>query len=388
MEGSSSGLNDVYSVGNVSGLSDTGLFGGIYSGGTINRVYVYGQFSSTLNSPNFIAIASVDEDYVSQAYWAIKSSAIASSVDFSSYFVSQLNYNSSNVNGKTDADMRSQATFQGFNFGSHWSNVWNIDEGSSTPYLRALGKHPVSNINTPAPRQDSALVLNILNNVNYDRNLFGDVFARGVGNTVPTQFEFGRNIPINDPIGTIQMFEQMVTPTQVREIFDRASNGNVQINEVAAGQTDFTVDPSTLNLGDAISIQDLYDTVFKTEVKPAEKRVMMGPAKAKLENVKGDVRVLSKTGDVYVAKEGMELAEGAKAELATKADGGKNVVKMQEKSAVSLDQKPVAEGESMTSTPEDLLKIAFGRVSVIVAAGNGRSTFKVQTPTTVAASRG
>ena len=115
---------------------------------------------------------------------------------------------------------------------------------------------------------------------------------------------------------------------------------------------------------------------------------MMGPAKAKLENVKGDVRVLSKTGDVYVAKEGMELAEGAKAELATKADGGKNVVKMQEKSAVSLDQKPVAEGESMTSTPEDLLKIAFGRVSVIVAAGNGRSTFKVQTPTTVAASRG
>ena len=262
--------------------------------------------------------------------------------------------------------------------------------------MRALGQHATSNIDTPAPRSNSTLVLDVLNNVNYDRNLFGDVFARGLSNTISTQFEFGSQMPFNTPAGTIQMFEQMVSLTQVREIFDRVTSSDVQINEVAAGQTDFTVDPSTLNLGDAMSIQDLYNTVFKTELKPVEKRVMMGPAKAKLENVKGDVRVLSKTGDVYAASEGMELAEGdqvwtgegAKAELATKADGGKNVVKMQEKSAVSLDKKPAAEGEATTSAPEDLLKIAFGRVSVIVAAGNGRSTFKVQTPTTVAASRG
>ena len=123
---------------------------------------------------------------------------------------------------------------------------------------------------------------------------------------------------------------------------------------------------------------------------------MKGPVKAKVASADGDVRVVSATGDVYEAKIGMELqegdqlwtADGAKAELNMK--GGEGTVKIEEKSSVSLNQEaatPKTEDKE-AGAAKDLLRIAFGKVSVEMLSASSESTFSVQTPTGISGQRG
>ena len=100
--------------------------------------------------------------------------------------------------------------------------------------------------------------------------------------------------------------------------------------------------------------------------------------------------MVAQDGTVYDAKAGMTLqkgdqvwtGDGAKVELATQ--DGKNIVTMKENSAVSVDKKTSNEN----SAPEDLLKIAFGKVSVAVSDSDSGSQFVVQTPNGISGVRG
>jgi hypothetical protein len=165
----------------------------------------------------------------------------------------------------------------------------------------------------------------------------------------------------------------------------------VSTNVLKAGTNNFEVKPSDLGLDSGI--EDFQKAIFAAEPKPMEERKDKNPLEqtgTSFANITGPVKVVAEDGTIYDAKEGMNLQKGdqvwtgagAKVELAT--EDRKNVVTVKENSAVSVDKNT----SGQVSAPEDLLKIAFGQVSVVVSEGADRSHFSVQTPQGISGNRG
>jgi len=113
-------ISDSYATGSVSGTKYIGGFAGVKtSNAKFDRVYSTGTVSG---SEDVGGLLGYDEDstpgeLVVDSYWDTESSGLGSSVGGT---------------GKTTAEMKQEATFTNWDF----STVWNINEGSSYPFLR------------------------------------------------------------------------------------------------------------------------------------------------------------------------------------------------------------------------------------------------------------
>ncbi len=161
--------------------------------------------------------------------------------------------------------------------------------------------------------------------------------------------------------------------------------------KLGGGSHDFNIRPQDLGLDSGFD--NFQKTIFSAQPKPLSERKDKNPAEqtgASFANIMGPVKVVAEDGTIYDAKEGMSLQKGdqvwtgagARVELATQ--DGKNVVTVKENSAVSVDKNT----SEQTSAPEDLLKIAFGKVSVAVSGNDSGSKFVVQTPNGISGNRG
>ncbi len=114
-------VSQCYSVGSVSGI---GVVGGLVGGndyGTVSQCYSAGRVSG---SGDYVGGLVGYNDYdgtVSSSYWDVEASGQSSSAGGV---------------GKTTAEMKQQATYEGWDF----ANVWDIVEGQGYPYLRVLGE--------------------------------------------------------------------------------------------------------------------------------------------------------------------------------------------------------------------------------------------------------
>ncbi len=157
-----------------------------------------------------------------------------------------------------------------------------------------------------------------------------------------------------------------------------------------AGRTDFDLRAADLGLNSGI--EDFQKMIFSAQSKSLGERKENEIKKTgtSFSNIIGPVKVVAEDGTIYDAKEGLSLQKGdqvwtgagAKVELAM--TDGKNIVTVKENSAVSIHKNT----SFQTAAPEDLLKIAFGKVSVVVSADDSSSSFVVQVPNGMAGLRG
>ncbi len=394
------GMTNVYATGNVTGFNNVGGLIGLDAGSngaatSITNAYFSGAVSNygnvTVNGliGNMSAGGGLNASY-SSVYWrdTARSTglyALYDSVDGGSASPGNIHHLTSS------AESQNQVTYQGFDFGGTWA----IDSTSQTPYLQALGRHPLSNAGTPAANPNSSLVRDVLNKSNYDRNIIPrDIFNNsvritdlGVVGGGDARFNFGSHDNFSDPsISNAADF--------LRQLFEGFQNGgNFKSNVIQGGDRfNFDVGADQLNLPEAMAIEDLFKSVFENAaVQPAENRPALNSTGTVVGNVSGDVRVVSTNGEVYQVTQGMVLAEGDRvltgegASVDLKVDGESKSVTLKEKTVVGVATK---EDAAANQPAQSLLMLAFGQMSANLKGASASSSFEVQTPVGVSGMRG
>ena len=115
-----SSIYNSYSMGAVSGNTNVGGFVGNNSGGYIGTSYSTGAVSGDSNIGGFAGGDSESSGSIYNSYWDIETSGMTTSAGGT---------------GLTTAEMRTQASFNGWDF----TNIWSINEGHNYPKLRNVG---------------------------------------------------------------------------------------------------------------------------------------------------------------------------------------------------------------------------------------------------------
>ncbi len=127
-------IQDCYSTGNVIGKSVAGGIVGSYNSGTIINCYYVGDVTATFAKPIYGTMFSDAKEPIN-CYWE------------SEVYGTYHNSIQGQEEAKHTAQMKQLDTFKNWDF----LNTWQIDEGSSYPYFRNMGKptfleHPASGI--------------------------------------------------------------------------------------------------------------------------------------------------------------------------------------------------------------------------------------------------
>ena len=122
-----SNIYNNYSVSPVTGGNNVGGFIGYSENCGVQKNYSTGAVTGTTNAGGFIG--SISAGFYNFNYWNTQTSGQTASVTGT---------------GKTTAEMKQQATFVGFNF-NPGDNLWNINAGSTYPYLRQNTQMPLPN---------------------------------------------------------------------------------------------------------------------------------------------------------------------------------------------------------------------------------------------------
>lgn len=118
-------VSNSYATGSVTGNDDVGGLVGYNTanGSIISNSYASGSVSGSGWQGGLVGLAGGD---ASNCYWNTTTSG-------------QSNGNGTGVTGKTDTEMKQQATFAGWDF----TNIWEIEEGVSQPSLRWMTLTPL-----------------------------------------------------------------------------------------------------------------------------------------------------------------------------------------------------------------------------------------------------
>ena len=111
----------------VTGGNNVGGFIGYSENCVVQKNYSTGAVTGTTNAGGFIG--SISAGFYNFNYWNTQTSGKTTSATGT---------------GKTTAEMKQQATFVGFNF-NPGDNLWNINAGSTYPYLRQNTQMPLPN---------------------------------------------------------------------------------------------------------------------------------------------------------------------------------------------------------------------------------------------------
>lgn len=122
-----SNIYNNYSVSPVTGGNNVGGFIGYSENCVVQKNYSTGAVTGTTNAGGFIG--SISAGFYNFNYWNTQTSGKTTSATGT---------------GKTTAEMKQQATFVGFNF-NPGDNLWNINAGSTYPYLRQNTQMPLPN---------------------------------------------------------------------------------------------------------------------------------------------------------------------------------------------------------------------------------------------------
>ncbi len=152
------------------------------------------------------------------------------------------------------------------------------------------------------------------------------------------------------------------------------------INEIIAQSQDIEFDRG---------MDQFRTAVFGAQVEPLEQRNTLDhtlKTGTRIQNIKGNVRVVSKDGKVYNARVGIELEEGD--QVVTDKSSKVELTKGLDKVTVSADSAVQVQKQTEAGKPaQDLLTLAFGKVSVAIS-DDSLSSFVVQTPNGMAGLRG
>ncbi|WP_442795079.1 GLUG motif-containing protein [Pelobium manganitolerans] len=118
-------VSNSYATGSVTGNDDVGGLVGYNTanGSIISNSYASGSVSGSGWQGGLVGLAGGD---ASNCYWNTTTSG-------------QSNGNGTGVTGKTDTEMKQQATFAGWDF----TNIWEVEEGVSQPSLRWMTLTPL-----------------------------------------------------------------------------------------------------------------------------------------------------------------------------------------------------------------------------------------------------
>ena len=140
LNGASTTITDCFNAGTVKGLNEVASISGggstaCYVGGivgyttngSVTNCYNIGDLSSNKTSLGGISGYTVTATVFTNCYWYKGISAVTKAISGGT---------ANNVLELRNIDMKASLSFTGFDF----TNIWTIDEGISSPYLRALPK--------------------------------------------------------------------------------------------------------------------------------------------------------------------------------------------------------------------------------------------------------